>query len=142
MVLKSFVACEVCVCVGGGGGGGQVERFFEPSTYFTDGRGAHTSIPKKTYSKTCLKRPLSIRPKMGFQDQLSLNAGQKHCRMLQLEHSAILLTCIELPHGFKTFVLTIFEWPLKTGFTVYPVIKTGHTATPTKSQLNCVSLVD
>ena len=56
---------------------------------------------------------------MGFQDQLSLTAGQKYCRMLQWEHSAILLTCIKLPHGFKTFVLSIFEWPLKTGFTVY-----------------------
>ena len=38
--------------------------------------------------------------------------------MLPLEHSAILLTCIKLPHGFKTFVLSFFEWPLKTGFTV------------------------
>ena len=55
---------------------------------------------------------------MGFEDQLSLNAGQKYCRMLQGEHSAILSTCYELPHGFKTFVLSIFEWPLKTGFTV------------------------
>ena len=55
---------------------------------------------------------------MGFQDQLSLNAGQKYCRMLQGEHSAILSTCINLPHGFKTFVLSFFEWPLKTGFTV------------------------
>ena len=27
-------------------------------------------------SKTCVKRPLSKRPKIGFQDQLSLNAGQ------------------------------------------------------------------
>ena len=33
-------------------------------------------------------------------------------------HSAILSTCIKLPHGFKTFVLSIFEWLLKTGFTV------------------------
>ena len=38
-----------------------------------------------TYSKTCLKWPLSKRPKIGFQDQLSLNAGQKYCRMLQGE---------------------------------------------------------
>ena len=29
-----------------------------------------------------------------------------------------LLTCIKLPHDLKTFVLSIFEWPLKTGFTV------------------------
>ena len=61
------------------------------------------------YSKTCLKRSLSERPIMGFQDQLSLNAGLKYCRMLRGEHSAILLTCIELPHGLKTFVFSIFE---------------------------------
>ena len=36
--------------------------------------------------------------------------------MLQ-EHSAILSTFIKLPFVFKTFVLSIFEWPLKTGFT-------------------------
>ena len=60
---------------------------------------------------------------MGFQDQLSLNASQKYCRMLQWEHSAILSACIMLPHGFKTFVLSIFEWPLKTGFTVLKVAK-------------------
>ena len=29
-----------------------------------------------TYSKTCVKRPLSKRLKIDFQDQLSLNAGQ------------------------------------------------------------------
>ena len=28
------------------------------------------------YSKTCVKQPLSKRPKIGFQDQLSLNAVQ------------------------------------------------------------------
>ena len=30
------------------------------------------------YSKTCMKRPLLKRPHIGFQDQLSLNAGQKY----------------------------------------------------------------
>ena len=47
------------------------------------------------YSKTCVKRPLSKRPKIGFQDQLSLNAGQKYCKMIQEEHSAILSTFIK-----------------------------------------------
>ena len=47
-----------------------------------------------------------------------LNAGQKYCRMLQGEHSAILSTFIKLPFVSKIFVLSIFEWPLKTGFTV------------------------
>ena len=81
------------------------------------------------YSKTCLKRPLKKKTKIGFQDRLSLNegqkycrmlpfAGQKYCRMLQGEHSAILLTFIKLPFDIKTFVLSIFEWPLKTGFTL------------------------
>ena len=70
------------------------------------------------YSKTCLKGRLRRRPKIGFQDGLWLNAGQKYCRILQGEHSAILLTFIKLPFVFKTFVLSIFEWPLKTGFTV------------------------
>ena len=70
------------------------------------------------YSKTCVKQPLSKRPKIGFQDQLSLNAGQKYCRMLQGEHSAILSTFIRLPFVIKIFVLSFFEWPFYTGFIV------------------------
>ena len=35
------------------------------------------------------------------------------------EHSAILSIFIKLPFVLKNFVLPIFEWPLKTGFTVY-----------------------
>ena len=38
--------------------------------------------------------------------------------MLQGEHSAIFSTFIKLPFVIKIFVLSIFEWPLKTGFTV------------------------
>ena len=34
------------------------------------------------YSKTGVKRLLSKRQKIGFQDQLSPNAGRKYCRML------------------------------------------------------------
>ena len=70
------------------------------------------------YSKTCVKRPLSIRPKIVFQDQLSLNAGQKCCGMLQGEHSAILSTFIMLPIVIKIFVLSIFERTFYRGFTV------------------------
>ena len=39
--------------------------------------------------------------------------------MLQGEHSAILSTFIKLAFVIKIFVLSIFEWPLKTGFTVF-----------------------
>ena len=59
------------------------------------------------------------RPKIGFQDRLPLNAGQKYCRMLQAEHSAILSTFIKLLFVIKIFVLSSFELPLKTGFTVH-----------------------
>ena len=43
------------------------------------------------------------------------------CRLMQVKsiaEFAILSTFIKLPFAIKTFVLSIFEWPLKTGFTV------------------------
>ena len=60
------------------------------------------------------------RPKIGFQDQLSLNADQKYYRMLQGEHSAIFSTFIQLSFIIKIFVVvfSIFERPFYTGFTV------------------------
>ena len=61
---------------------------------------------------------------LGFQDQISLNAGQKYCRMLQREHSAILLTFIKLPFVIKIFILSIFEWVFYTGLTVYKTLAT------------------
>ena len=51
---------------------------------------------------------------IGFQDCLSIHAGQQYPR----EHPAILSTFIRLPFVFKIFVLSSFELPLKTGFTV------------------------
>ena len=87
----------------GWGGGGRAER----------------SHSKLSYSKACLKCPLKRRPKIGFQDRLSLTAGQKYCRMLQREHSAILSTCIKLTSIFKTFVLSIFEWKLTSIFKTF-----------------------
>ena len=41
------------------------------------------------------------RPKIDFQDQLPLNAGQKYRRILQMEYSAILLTFIKPPFVIK-----------------------------------------
>ena len=66
------------------------------------------------YGKTCPKRLISKRPKISFQDKLSLNACQKYCRMHQgeqEEHSTILLTFVKLPFVINIFVLSIFEWP-------------------------------
>ena len=57
--------------------------------------------------------------------------------MLQGEHSAILSTCIKLPFVMKICVLSIFEWPLKTGFTVF---KPGNH--PSKNQFSlCIHWV-
>ena len=56
-----------------------------------------------SYSKTCLKQPLKKKTKIGFHNQLLLNA----------------LTFIKLPFVIKIFDLSIFEWPLKTGFPVF-----------------------
>ena len=56
--------------------------------------------------------------KYGFQDQLSINAGQKYCRMLEVECSAIRSTFIKLLLVIKIFVLFTFEWPFYTGCTV------------------------
>ena len=50
--------------------------------------------PFYTYSKTCVKRPFSKRPKNGFQDLLSLMQVKS---IAESEHSAILLTVIKLP---------------------------------------------
>ena len=72
------------------------------------------SIYLRIYSKTCVKRPT-----IGFQDQFKLNAGQKYCKMLQREHSAIRSTFIKLPFVIKIFVLSILESPFYTGFTVH-----------------------
>ena len=73
-----------------------------------------------TYNKICLKWALKKKTKkIGFQDQLSLNTGQIIAECSLLEHSAILSTFIKLPFVLKTFVLSFFKWPLKTGFTVF-----------------------
>ena len=92
------------------------------------------------YRKPCLKRPPSKRPRIGFKDQLSLNAGQKNCRMLPLEHFAILLTCIKLPFIIKIFVFSIFELQLKIGFTVHAGTKEASSATQTILPLHVTSL--
>ena len=45
-------------------------------------------------------------------------------------HSTILSTCTKLhvhvPPAVNSFVLSIFDWPLKTGFTVSVVLKVDN----------------
>ena len=62
------------------------------------------------YSKTCVKLPLSKRPKLVFKTNY------------RLMHSAILSTFIKLPFVSKIFALSIFVWPFYTGFTVHRLL--------------------
>ena len=77
-----------------------------------------SELTKCIYSKTCVKRPLSKRPKMVF---------KTNYRLMQVksiaECSTILSTFIKLPFVIKIFVLSIFEWPFYTGLLFYPFIE-------------------
>ena len=93
-------------------------HYFSEKGMDLDGQPESWEVNMHTlYSKTCVKWPLSKRPKIGFQYQLSLNAGQKYCRMFQ--HSAILLTFIRLTFVIKIFVLSNFERLFYKGLTVF-----------------------
>ena len=79
--------------------------------------------------------------KIVFQYQLSLNAGQKYCRMLQGEqHSAILSTFIKLPFSTKIFVLSILSGPFRQVLLYYswPLLVRQQNAI----HLNCISPAD
>ena len=104
---------------------GQVTKSLSAFPIFNQTR-THALVLKHTLSTLCAVcttvKPVASShpkrtPKIGFQYRLSLNAGQKYCRMLHGEHSAILLTSNKLPFSIKTLVLSIFKGSLKTGFT-------------------------
>ena len=50
---------------------------------------------KWSYSQTCFKRPLKTDKSKVLMENDSLMKVKMYCRMLPLEHSAILLTCIK-----------------------------------------------
>ena len=64
--------------------------------------------------------------------------------MLQGEHSAILSTFIKLLSVIKVFVLSIFEWPFYTGFTVITIVNENvpdwQTNTPMSKWLSGIEL--
>ena len=67
------------------------------------------------YSKTCLKRPLKKITKMGFNTNYRLMQVKSIAECSK--HSAILSTSIKLSFSIMTLVMSIFKWPLTTGFT-------------------------
>ena len=82
------------------------------------------SMNDRLYSKTCVKQRLSKRLKIGFQDQLSLNGGETYCRMLQGEHSVILLTFIKLP--FVINVICTYYYLFVSLFYISDICSEGH----------------
>ena len=60
------------------------------------------------YSKTCVTRSLSKGPKMVFKTNYRLMQG----RSKVLQNAATLSNFIKLPFVIKTFVVSIFKWPL------------------------------
>ena len=71
------------------------------------------------HSKTYVKQPLSKRPKMFFKFDYCL----MQVKSIRREHSTILWTFIKLPVVIKIFVLSIFEWPFYTDFTVLLIME-------------------
>ena len=78
------------------------------------------SVKSQVILKTILSGnpALSKRPKIGFQDQVLLNAGQKYWQNAPRGAFCNTLTFIKLPFVIKLSLLSIFEWPFYTGFTV------------------------
>ena len=75
---------------------------------------------KKLHENLCKTATLQ-KTENCFQDQLSINADQKYCRMLPLEHSAIILTFIKLPFVIKVFIFSLFL----SGYTGFSVSSCG-----------------
>ena len=71
-----------------------------------------------TYSNNCVKCPLSKISKIGFQDQLLLNAGQKYCRMLQGGILQYFRPSLSYHLLLSSLFFSVCEWLLYTGFTV------------------------
>ena len=84
----------------------------------------HEKLPSmQRFKRTDTVKPvLSGHPKkdqkLVFKTDYRLMQVKSIAECSKREHSAILSTCIKLPSVFKTFVLSILEWPLKTGLTV------------------------
>ena len=76
------------------------------------------SLFKCENSKTCVKPPLKKKNKNWVSRPIITECRSKVLQNALLEHSAILSTFIKLLFVFKTFVFSIFELPVKIGFTV------------------------
>ena len=75
---------------------------------------------KTNYSKTCLKRPLKNRRNKDLKDKWYLNEGRKYYRMLSWSILQYFWSALSDNRYWKPIFGLLFEWRLKTGFTVTP----------------------
>ena len=68
--------------------------------------------------QTCLKQPFRNRLNEGLKDRWQLNAGLKYCRMLPRSLLQYFWPALGEFQSWKSFLLSSFEWPFKTGLTV------------------------
>ena len=81
----------------------QIEKSSNPPHIFIFLQWQWLNSSGATHSKTCLKQPLKDQ-KLVFKTDYRL----MQVKVLQNEHSGILLACIKLTSVFKAFVLSIF----------------------------------
>ena len=77
---------------------------------------------------------------MHFQDSLLLNVGRKYCRMLLRSILQYFRPTLSYHLSFRPFILSIFEWSLKTGLTVYWTKTKVPISSVTTVQLICAFL--
>ena len=85
-----------------------------PQSHWTNRRATDKKIQSVcVYSKTCHKRPLKKKTENWFSRPIITKCRSKVLQNAPREHYAILSTFIKLPFVFKSFLLSIFEWPIK-----------------------------
>ena len=116
MICLSFNMKSAAMCFGGDLKHGEVweNMSINGSLYISCGHKLDTVKP-------VLSSHSNRRPKLVFKPSYRL-MQVKVLQNAPREHSAKLSTFIKLPFVFKSFVLSIFEWPLETGFTVYRIM--------------------
>ena len=80
----------------------EVDRNYNNSYINSTGIGCVLLSVRTHCSKTCLQWPLKDIQNKALKDKWKLNEGQKYCRMLPLEHFAILMTCTKRSSVLKT----------------------------------------
>ena len=92
---------------------------------------------KHRYSRASLKQPLKRRPKIVFQDRLSLNARQKYCRMLKESILQYFRPAISYHLSLRPLFFLLLSDRLEQFYIVTVVYSTTRLQDVTLSALKC-----